>query len=181
MAAARARDAGPRRGMTIPGSAVEATQYRYQRNNAFAAQVHELNERFRQAGVPLAYHNGFIQIVNDQQIEKQVAKPFWDVIADEKWKNVAVDMNEALDQRDGGGKDPALFAAKALESAIKIICTEKGWITGSEKGAANYIDNLGSKANGQFIAGWERDLLKEFFGKVRNELGHGPGCRPCRR
>jgi hypothetical protein len=144
----------------------------------FDNAVEELNERLRQAYLPLHYHNGFIQISEDQTVKKQIEEPFWRVIADPKWQNVDTDMKEAIDRRDGGGRDPALYASKSLESTIKIISGEKGWTRGGEKGAHNYIDNLGSVKNGQFISGWERDALKHFFTFVRNPLGHGPGDEP---
>ena len=47
-----------------------------------------------------------------------------------------------------------------MESAIKIISDEKGWTTGNEKGAANYIDHLASANHGRFIEAWESDALK---------------------
>ncbi len=176
---AKIREGGVRRGLVVSGSEVDRVQARYDYiNSTFKAQVNEFNERLRRAGAPLAFHNGFIQVSEDLQIESQIAKPFWEVVADKKWENVSVDMAEALDQRDGGGKDPAFFAAKALESAIKIISDQKNWTTGSEKGVANYIDNLVSHKNGRFIEVWEADFLKEYFGKVRNGLGHGPGSAP---
>lgn len=144
-------------------------------NDAYSAQVEELNERFRRAGIPLTYHNGFIQVSKDEVIENNIAKPFWDLVSSPEWINIDLDMKEALDRRDANDKDPALFAAKALESAIKIVSDTKGWTRGNEKGASNYIDNLISKANGSFLAPWEGEMLKNYFSKVRNSLGHGPG------
>jgi len=35
-----------------------------------------------------------------------------------------------------------------------------------------------SKANGRFLEVWEGDMLRDYFGKVRNPLGHGPGSEP---
>ncbi len=87
-------------------------------------------------------------------------------------------MKEALDRRDSNDKDPAIFAAKALESAVKIISDSKGWTRNTEKGAAQYIDNLVSKANGRYLDVWEGDILKDYFRKVRNPVGHGPGSEP---
>jgi AbiJ N-terminal domain 4 len=147
-------------------------------NQTYQSQVQELNERFRRARAPLTYHNGFIQLSIDPRIEQQIAKPFWDIVADVKWKNVDIDMKEALDRRDSNGKDPALFAAKALESAIKIVSDEKGWTRGTENGVAQYVDNLVSKVNGALLAPWEGEMLKDYFRKVRNSLGHGPGSQP---
>jgi hypothetical protein len=147
-------------------------------NEVFASQVAELNARFRQASVPLNYHNGYIQISKDERIQEQVEKPFWNLVADPIWKNVSIDMAEAVDRRESADRDPALYAAKALESAIKIISDQRGWTHGGENGAHNYIDNLGSAKNGHFISNWERESLKAFFTAVRNPLGHGPGGEP---
>ena len=163
----------------LPGSAGDGVKaWNEKLNEIFEGQVEELNERFRRAKAPLTYHNGFIQVATDETIEQVIAKPFWDLVADPLWENVDIDMKEALDRRDSNDKDPAIFAAKALESAIKIVSDLKGWTLGSEKGAAQYIDNLISKANGSYLAVWEGELLKDYFRKVRNPVGHGPGSEP---
>lgn len=167
------------RGFRLPGSAVDSVKAQNANmNDAFTLNVGELNERFRRARVPLTYHNGYIQVSMDERIEQNVAKPFWELVAEPIWTNVDIDMKEALDQRDANSKDPAIFAAKALESAIKIVSEMKGWTRGTETGAAQYIDNLTSKANGNYLAGWEGEMLKDYFRKVRNSVGHGPGSEP---
>src|SRR5262245_7492141 len=107
-------------------------------------------------------------------VENQIERAFWQVVADPLWKNVDIDMKEAIDRRDGSERDAAFYATRGLESAIKIISDTKGWTRGDEKGAHNFIDNLGSQKNG-FIDGWERDVLKKLFTEIRNPLGHGPG------
>ena len=148
-------------------------------NAAFNASVDELNVRFQQAGVPLSYHNGFIQVAKDEQIEKRVSKPFWDAVADPTWQNVAIHMNEALDRRDSGAGYAAWFACTALESAVKIISDLKGWTKGTERGAHNFIDNLVADRDGsRFIAPFEMEVLKSYFTHVRNQFGHGPGSQP---
>lgn len=144
-------------------------------NKDYSESSVELNERFRQAGAPLNYHNGFIQIQSDELTQEQIDTPFWTLVGDPKWKNVDTDMKEAVDRRESNDRDPAFYAAKALESVIKIISTEKGWNTGKENGAAAFIDNLVSERNGRFIDVWEGDALKAIFRSVRNPLGHGPG------
>ncbi len=144
-------------------------------NSSFREAVDELNERLRRAGCNLNYHNGFIQISDDKLVEEQIEKEFWSITKDALWKNVDIDMKEAIDLRDSNGRDPSYHAAKALESTIKIISDQKGWTHGGEKGAHGYIDNLSAKKNGKFINDWERDALKSFFTSVRNPLGHGPG------
>lgn len=147
-------------------------------NEYYNDVVHELNTRMQQAGYALTYHGGFIQRSSDSLVEKQIAEPFWALIADPKWANVDTDLKEAIDRRDTKARDPAFYAARALESAIKIISDDKGWSTGNERGAHNYIDNLGSNRAKQFIASWEVDALKLFFTNIRNPFGHGPGPAP---
>ena len=147
-------------------------------NASFKDSVNELNERLRRAGVKLNYHNGFIQIAEDGLIEAQVETPFWSLLRDPKWENVDRDMKEAIDLRDSGGRDPAWYAARALESTIKIISNTKGWTHGGEKGPKNWVDNLVGARNGKFITQWEHDSLCGFFQSVRNPLGHGPGDGP---
>jgi hypothetical protein len=163
-------------GMRIPGSRVDGIRaFNDSLNASFKASVDELNERFKRAGTQLNYHNGFIQVATDPLVEEQIERTFWKVVAEPLWKNVDIDMKEALDRRDANDRDPAFYAARALESAIKIISDQKGWTHGGEKGAHNYIDNLSSKKNGAFIQDWERDALKSFFTVIRNPFGHGAG------
>ena len=137
----------------------------------------ELNIRLSTARVLLDYHNGFLQITADEITSREIEKPFWSVVSGSVWLNVDLDMKEALDQRDSGGKDPALYASRALESKIKIISDATGVTTGKEKGAVNYIENL-AKGASSFLVDWEADLLRSYFSKVRNPLNHGSGSLP---
>lgn len=163
---------GPR----IPGNAADAEKSWHQRQKeTFQTSVGELNERFRRARAPLNYHNGYIQIADDELIESRIETPFWALVGGALWENVDIDMKEALDRRDTGGRDPAFYAARALESTIKIISKRKNWTRGTENGPHAYIDNLVSARNGRFIETWESEALKHYFTKVRNPLGHGPG------
>jgi hypothetical protein len=173
------QDAQSRR-MVIPGATAQTGPERAQAENdrinaEFFGHVNELNERFKQAGMPLHYHNGYIQITQDAQVQKLVEQPFWDLVKAPKWANVSTDMAEAIDRRDGAQRDPSFYAAKALESTIKIISNEKKWSTGNEKGVADFLNHLEAKANGPFVEPWERQLIQKFFSDVRNDLGHGPG------
>ncbi|MEN8660786.1 MAG: hypothetical protein ABF313_22350 [Marivita sp.] len=143
----------------------------------YESAVDELNTRFRQGRLPLNYHNGFIQLEKDGLIAREIEQPFWSVVSDPIWANVDLDMKEALDQLDTGGKDPAFYAGKALESTLKIISNGLGVTHGGERGAHNFIDNLGRQGV-QFVEKWEAEQLKEYFTKIRNPLGHGPGHEP---
>jgi hypothetical protein len=143
---------------------------------AMPRAIQELNERLRDTG--LVYSNGLLHLADDQLTAQRIAKPFWDLVADPKWATVDQEMKEALDHLDHGQRDASAHAAMALESAIKIISDEKGWTTGNEKGAANYIDHLVSAKNGRFIEVWEKDALNALFGELRNPHSHGAGSKP---
>jgi len=178
LAEAEYHDSMPRKNLLVPGSRVNSVRAINEGlNKTFLANVHELNERLKQAAMPLHYHNGFLQMTQDERIQEQVEQPFWLIIKDAQWKNVSIDMAEAIDRRDTGGRDPSFYAAKALESTIKIVCERKGWSTGSEKGVSDFLNHLESKANGAFIEGWERQSMQRFYSDVRNDLGHGPGSK----
>jgi hypothetical protein len=152
-----------------------ATVYRAGRSTALRKMVDELNTRFREARVPMHYHNGLIQSAEDHLAQAEIAEPFWDVVKGAQWANVDRDVKEAIDRQDNDGRDPGGYAMRALESTLKIICDLKGWTTGNEKGASNFIDNLQSKRNGNFISNWEAEVLRQMFKEIRNPLVHGEG------
>ena len=128
--------------------------------------------------IRLIFRNGRFEPTDGPVVEQNVHDPFWDLVADPKWDKVRTDMRTALSLRDSGGPNPALYAARALESTVKIIGNEKGWLSGREYGAARVIDTLVSARNGRFIATWEANILKRFFSNVRNPDAHGAGSAP---
>lgn len=138
----------------------------------------ELRERIRKAGLPLTDSNGFLQFDDDQLVSDTIKTPFWQLVTDPKFTSVEHDMLVAIDLRDTGRPGAAASAAKALESTIKIISHENGWDRGTERGAAQFIDNLVSEKNGRFIEVWEANVLTNFFREVRNNLQHGVGAEP---
>jgi len=163
----------------VTGSRAHGVRASYQnRFDAFAALARDLNDRLRLAKYPLTFHNGMIQFSADETVTAQVAKPFWGLVAGPEWANVDEQIKEAIDRRDRRDRTAAFHAVCALESAIKIISSKKGWTNGNEKGAANYVDNLVSKSNGRFIETWESEMLKEMFSNARNPFAHGPGQDP---
>ncbi|GAB3261414.1 AbiJ-NTD4 domain-containing protein [Chitinimonas naiadis] len=146
--------------------------------NALAATiqaVEELNSRFQQAGVPFEYHAGIIQRIDDLRTNAEIEQPFWALVSDPKFSNVEADIKEAIDRRDSGKSDAAFFAMKALESAIRILSDELGRTRSSERGAADFIDNLVAAKPDRFVDVWEAEALKSLFRELRNPLGHGAG------
>jgi hypothetical protein len=108
-----------------------------EKENVYREAIRELNYRFRESGLPFHYHNGILQFSEDDIVEKQVYEPFWSIVKDPKYRNVDVDVKEAIDRRDSNSRDAVFYALKALESTIKIISDEKGFTRGTERGAAN--------------------------------------------
>jgi hypothetical protein len=165
--------------LRVPGSLADAYAASVTGSNAaYEELVRDLNVRLRQADYPLTFHNGLLQFSTDQAVTAQVAQPFWALVARPEWANVDEQMKEALDRRDRSDRTAAFHAVCALESVVKIISDLKGWTHGSERGAANYVDNLCSQKNGRFIEVWEADMLKSMFSDVRNPFAHGPGQNP---
>lgn len=137
--------------------------------------IDELNHRFKEVTLPFEYHNGIIQRIDDNLTSTEIETPFWALVAAPKWKNVDSDMKEAIDRRDGDKGDAAFFALKALESSIKIVSDDLNRTRGTEKGAADYIDNLVAANPQRFIEVWESNSLKSLFRDLRNPQGHGAG------
>lgn len=139
------------------------------------AGIGELNARFKEAGLPFEYHNGLIQRIDDELTTNEIERPFWSMVSDPKFANVDSDIKEALDRRDSGKPDAAFHALKALESVLKILSDDLGRTRNSEKGAADFVDNLVSSKLGRYIDTWEAEAIKSLFRDIRNPLGHGGG------
>ncbi len=134
-----------------------------------------LNGFLKASGLRLTFKNLNFVPVDDERVMNEVAEPFWRLVEDRKWANVRIDMQEAFRQRDVGGPNAALLAARALESTIKIISGNRGWTRGNERGAAAYIENLAT--GGRHIDQWEANIIKRFFAEVRNPEAHGAGSK----
>lgn len=137
--------------------------------------IAELNARFKGAGLPFEYHNGLIQKMDDERIAQEIERPFWQMVSDPKFINVDTDIKEAIDRRDSNKPDAAFHALRALESIVRILSGDLGRTRRSEKGAAEFIDNLVASKQGRYIDVWEAEALKALFRDLRNPLGHGPG------
>jgi len=151
------------------------------KNAANIAVKKKLDQAIQELNVRLQYHfrfvynNGFLHLADDQLSAQRIAAPFWEIVTNPKWATVDQEMKEAFDRLDHRHDDAFTHATDALESTIKIISDDKGWTTGNERGAANYIDNL---RGGRFIEVWECDALKAIFAKLRNPHRHGGGSNP---
>jgi len=136
--------------------------------------VDELNRRFKESKLGFYYNNKSIDTYNDKLSYNNIYEPYWEIMKDEKYKTIDNDIKIAFQKLNSNQSDAAFYSMRALESCIKIISDELSLSTGKEKGASNYIDNLGNKKV-KFIERWEADSLKFLFKEIRNPLGHGPG------
>lgn len=78
-------------------------------NSRLRSNVEELNFRLSKSELNLSYHNGFIQISDDPQVEESIQRPFWSAVALPMWANVDTDMKEAIDRRDNKRRDASLY------------------------------------------------------------------------
>ena len=87
----------------------------------FKKALEELNRRFSEASIPLEYHNGFIQFVQDSLTQQQTTAPFWDLLQDPKWTNVDMDIKEAFDVRYVDGASDSSDPPQPEDDSHEII------------------------------------------------------------
>jgi AbiJ N-terminal domain 4 len=64
--------------------------------------IQELNARLQANRTGLVYVNGFLHLATDKLSTERIAKPFWEIVSDPKWKIVDQEMKEAIDRLDHG-------------------------------------------------------------------------------
>lgn len=141
------------------------------KNKALQSIRQEIKDRLKLHRIPLTYYNGYFLKNSDPLIEEKIITPFWELLSDPKYKNIEIDMLTALDLFQQRGRDPAFYAAKALESMIKIVCKEKKIKKETDKTPKAYITTL---YENKIILNHEQDELTSLF-RIRNSHGHGPG------
>jgi hypothetical protein len=148
------------------------------------AALHEVNYRFRQAGVGLQYESGQIVRIDSQFLHSEVVKPALAVLRDPRFKGAEEEFLEAHKQyRSGNPKDAVTGANRAFESAMKVVCDIKGWTYDKSARASDLVKLL--RRNGLFP-----DYLDNAFDQLiatlssglpvvrNNDGGHGQGGVP---
>lgn len=140
--------------------------------SGYANLVNELNQRLSMANLNFVYSNGILHFTADELTEANVAKPFWQIVAQPLWASVEEQMQEAVDRRDKRDRTAAFHAVCALESCMKIVFKK---LHSGEKMlfGHNLIDKLAKDE--RFLAKWEANILKQMFSDIRNPFAHGPG------
>jgi hypothetical protein len=134
-----------------------------------------LNKPLRRAGLSIVFKERQFALVNDEIIEDEVDEPLWAALSKPGYETALEFLRRSLSERDTGGRDPALHAAKALESVLGRIVELKGIETKKNAGAAHLLDKI---CQAGLISDWERELFKAFFRDVRNPLSHGVPAGP---
>ncbi len=159
--------------LRVPGSLVNSTTAAHKKIvYGYANLVEELNQRLRIAGFNLVYSNGLLHFAGDELMEANVAKPFWQIVAQPLWNSVEEQMQEAIDRRDKRDRTAPFHAVCALESCMKIVFSR---LNPGEKVLFGHrlINELAKDP--RFLAKWEADMLKQMFSDLRNPFAHGPG------
>jgi len=145
--------------------------------------IAELNSRFREHGVGYQYGSGEIIRVDSQLIHAEVVKPVLALLAAEGYEGANAEFLKAFEHyRKGNTKECLNECLKALESAMKVICTKRRWSFRPTDTASVLIDVcLKNSLIPQMIQshiGGVRSALQSGIPTVRNRLsGHGQGTQ----
>lgn len=146
--------------------------------------VEELNERFQRAGVGYKFTNGEIMRVDSELVHSEVVQPTLSLLSEDGFEGPNSEILQAYSHyRNGNYQDAILFANKAFESTLKIICDQRCWNYHNKSRSSdllkilfrnellpNYLDNSFNQL---------ASTLKSGLPKVRNEeSAHGQGSAP---
>lgn len=141
----------------------------------------ELNYRFLENGVGYQYLAGEIVRVDGTYQHAQVIRPALTLLTLKEFENAEIEFLRAHEHYRHGRYEEALSdAAKAFESAMKIICHELSWKIDPKDSAKSLINTL--LENGLIASHFQeqltalRQLLESGTATVRNKMGaHGMG------
>jgi hypothetical protein len=145
-----------------------------------AAAIAELNVRFGEHALGYKYDNGFLMRADSQVIHKEVVRPALKLLTSPAFAGAEEEFHEAFEHhRHGREKDALNWCLKALESTLKVICSQRNWPPhGQAKDLLNTIF-----ANGLIEPLWQsefaglRSVLESGVPTARNKLGgHGQGA-----
>lgn len=143
--------------------------------------IEELNTRFREHGVGYEFTNGEIIRVDSRLLHAEAVKPALIFLREPEYKGAQAEFLTAHEHyRHGRRKEALTECLKALESAMKAICSKRGW-THDPNATANVLvktlfDNnlIPSFWSAHFAA--LRSTLETGVPTARNRLGgHGQG------
>ncbi|MVA27060.1 hypothetical protein V6582_14865 [Agrobacterium vitis] len=82
------------KGLGLPGDSGHSVLAINKRNNeSFEELIEDLNQRLKLASYSLTYHNGLLQLLDDQTTGSQIEEPFWPLVGKAPWLNVDRQMD----------------------------------------------------------------------------------------
>jgi hypothetical protein len=144
----------------------------------------ELNARFKEHGVGYQFEGGETIRVDSSFMHSEVTKPTISLLWNDKFLGANEEYLKAHEHyRHGRNKECLTECLKAFESAMKIICKEKGWPYSTNDTSKKLIDICFSNnlvpnyLQSQFTA--LRSILESGIPTIRNRQGgHGQGQTP---
>lgn len=145
------------------------------------AVVDEINYRLRQAGVGFQIEDGQLVKVSSQFVHAEVVVPALTILGEERFNSANQEFRKAHREfREGDYRDSITDCGKALESVLKVLAEERGWVgVGNNSQLAALIKAAAD--NGLFATYMPEQLngikaLVQGAGTVRNKDGaHGVG------
>jgi hypothetical protein len=90
--------------------------------------IQELNGRFREHGVGYEYSDGEIIRIDSELLHAEVVKPALGLLRAPEYAGAQAEFLSAHEHyRHGRTKEALVDCLKALESAMKAICSKRGW------------------------------------------------------
>jgi hypothetical protein len=146
--------------------------------------ISDLNIRFKENGIGYSFDGGEIIRVDSTYTHSQIVKPTISLLWNVKFQGANEEYMKAHEHyRHGRNKECLSECLKALESTLKVICTEKGWTFAPTDTAKKLIQVcfqnglVPSFTQGQFTS--LTSLIESGVPTIRNKLGgHGQGQVP---
>lgn len=108
--------------------------------------IHLMNQRFREDGLGFQFENGHIIRMDSQLFHSEVVKPALLLLQNKRFAKANEEFLLAHEHfRHGKKKDSVVAANRSFESAMKAVCTAKGWEYSSKARASDLVKVL--KAN----------------------------------
>lgn len=144
----------------------------------------ELNYRFQENGIGYQYESRKIIEINSQFLHEEVTKSALSLLRDTDYAGAETEFLKAHERyREQQYEDVISECLKALESTLKIICSQKNWTLNKNATAKQLIETV-------FANGLIPDYLQSKFNSLRSTLesgvpatrnqksGHGRGNEP---
>ena len=136
----------------------------------------ELNARFAEHSVGYRVQSFKIIRIDSERDYEEVIEPALRMISQPEYKGAEQEYLKAQrHHREGDYENAILWAAKAVESTMRVICGERECGVGESPSARNLIDALVEE--GLFARHMQSVLIGLFT--IRNKhAGHGQGAQP---